>query len=426
MTCSLTLRTDRTLARAQARSRRALVATVIAPDAPQRVPRPPIDLALVLDRSGSMAGDDKLPLAKEAIRRALLQLDAGDRVALVVFDDDVALLAPLAELTPLHRALMLGALDGVEARGSTDLGGGWLRGCEQLAAALAAPRAAGAPARTVRCIVLTDGQANVGIRDAATFAQHAEALRGRGIVTSAFGVGDDFDELLLRDLARAGGGSFHFIPGAHAIAGVLTAELEDALAIVRREAVLELVVDPGIELAPLGAFPIRRREGRLFVELGDLAARQELECVFEATLPHGTEGDEVLVRASLHTAGTRDEAGASVRWRFDSHAANDAQPRDPAVDAITARFTLARAREEAARLNREGNAAAAAAAMRSAVHAFDPLAKANAEVALLRELAAAEMTEVSAPMSPAQLKRMVHDVDKTTRARDEAGRVRRR
>jgi Ca-activated chloride channel family protein len=426
MTCSLTLRTERTLARAHARSRRTLVATVVAPDVPHRAPRPPIDLALVLDRSGSMAGDAKLPLAKEAIRRALLQLDARDRVALVVFDQEVSLLAPLAELSPLHRALMLGALDGVEPRGSTDLGGGWLRGCEQLAAALAAPRAEGALARTTRCIVLTDGQANVGIRDASTFAQHAEALRGRGIVTSAFGVGDDFDELLLRDLARAGGGSFHVIPGADAIAGVLTAELEDALAIVRRDAVLELVADPGVDLQAMGAFPLRRRDGRLFVELGDLAARQELDCAFEATLPRGTVGDDVAVRALLHVAEGRDEALATLRWRLDSHAANDVQPRDAAVDAITARYRLARAREEAARHARAGDRVGAVAAMRDAVHSFAPLASTNEEIASLRDIAESELQEVSAPMSPARLKRMVHDVDKTTRARDEAGRVRRR
>ncbi|MEJ7695557.1 MAG: hypothetical protein WKF78_02630 [Candidatus Limnocylindrales bacterium] len=78
----------------------------------------------------------------------------------------------------------------MDARGSTNLSAGWLRGCEQVAERLTQEG-------VDRVLLLTDGLANVGITDAAELANHAGELRARGVTTTTFGVGNDFDEALL-------------------------------------------------------------------------------------------------------------------------------------------------------------------------------------------------------------------------------------
>src|SRR4051794_10889640 len=97
--------------------------------------RAPLDVAFVIDRSGSMAGD-KLALVKEAVNTASTLLTDDDRAAVVVYDDRVELLRGLEPATSRAKAAMRLALHGVDARGSTDLCSGWLSGCDQLAKAL--------------------------------------------------------------------------------------------------------------------------------------------------------------------------------------------------------------------------------------------------------------------------------------------------
>ncbi|HYN78042.1 MAG TPA: DUF6569 family protein, partial [Lamprocystis sp. (in: g-proteobacteria)] len=147
--------------------------------------RAPVDLALALDRSGSMGGD-KWPRACEAALTAIERLGPRDRVALVVFDDHIDTLLPLTAAGPEARLAATGALSGVGPRGSTNLGEGWLTACGLIGREATNERLS-------RCFVLTDGQANVGIVDPAELAVHAAQLLALGIRTSTFGVGDDYN-----------------------------------------------------------------------------------------------------------------------------------------------------------------------------------------------------------------------------------------
>src|SRR5690606_16078104 len=95
----------------------------------------------------------------------------------------------------------------VEARGSTNLSGGWLTACQQLAAGA---RSNGT-VRVQRSLLPTDGLANEGITNPRELVTHATELRKRGIDTTTIGVGRHFDEMLLSGLAEAGGGAFEYI-----------------------------------------------------------------------------------------------------------------------------------------------------------------------------------------------------------------------
>ena len=193
-----------------------------------------------------------------------------------------------------------------------------------------------------RCLLVTDGQANVGASDPEELARLAGAMRQRGIATSTFGVGADFDERTLQRIAEGGQGHFYFVETPQAIPDLLTSELGDSLEIVAREAALVLHVPDGVDVAPLGPFPVASAGRVVRIELGDLASGQELQLVVRLTFPAGTAGDAQVVSFAL--AAKDDALGAlsqDVTWTFAGHAENDAQRRDRVVDRAVARLYAA-------------------------------------------------------------------------------------
>lgn len=150
---NFTARTDRSLVRAGARSTRHVLLQATAPKhrtagAPKRSP---VNVAFVLDRSGSMGGT-KLALAKYAVKRALTGLAPKDRFAIVTYDDQVETVVSSTLATPANKTKALLRLQDVDARGSTDLHGGWTAGADALKAHLT-------PDGVNRCLLLTDGLA---------------------------------------------------------------------------------------------------------------------------------------------------------------------------------------------------------------------------------------------------------------------------
>ena len=216
----LRARTDRTLIRSTHRSERFVLVELDAPPATTQRKREPVNVAFVLDRSGSMGGR-KIELARRAIETAIGRLLPEDRFAVVAYDDHIDV---VVESTPASREAKDGAIGRVrriDARGSTNLGGGWLKGAEQVAMAQAAAGGSGVH----RVLLLTDGLANQGITDAAELARHAGELRAHGISMTTFGVGEDFDETLLQGMADAGGGHFYYIERPEQITDLIASEV---------------------------------------------------------------------------------------------------------------------------------------------------------------------------------------------------------
>ena len=176
-----------------------LVAPAQPADAAE-TPRAPLDLSLVIDRSGSMNGEP-LEAARESAARIVRGLRADDRVAIVAFDSSIEVVQPLTQVT--DREAIVARIKSIDARGSTDLFGGWEEGVKQLAPFTRKDRIA-------RVILLSDGQANQGlVNELEIFARVTKAA-GAGITTSTVGLGHGFNESLMTGMATAGEGVANF------------------------------------------------------------------------------------------------------------------------------------------------------------------------------------------------------------------------
>lgn len=322
------------------------------PQTIQKGDRLPVDVAFVLDRSSSMAGD-KLPLAKQAILAAVTRLTDRDRIALVVYDHEVDTLLPLMPATAGTQQALRSVLAMVEARGSTNLSGGWLQGCGQLAGSVGDEAAGTAANRIHRVILLTDGQANQGIVDPDELARHAQELRQRGITTTTLGVGVDFDGPFLSQLAEAGGGNFAFIEHPGQLAEFFARELDELVTIAARTVSVAISVPSGATLDFRNPYPIETGAGTTHIAIGDLPEASEVELIAEIIFPAAGIGTphEVVARATWRDlAGIHHEAAVPLVPVVAAPASEvDAVTADPAVREASAIQGAARLRREAAR-----------------------------------------------------------------------------
>ena len=359
---SLTLRAavDRTLIEHDQTSQRYLVLTMTAPGG--TTSRLPVNLALVVDASGSMSGT-KLARVKEAAGFALRQLTGADRAAVIAYDDEVTVVAPSTLMTAEAKVELLSRLKGVQAGGMTNLGGGWLAGCQEVA------RGQAGDGQMNRVIVLTDGLANVGMTAPDKLVEHAHQLRLRGIVTSTMGIGADFNEDLLEALARHGGGRFHYVETARHIPDCIQGELGEMLQVSARKVALEITLPTGMRCSGcLNDYVLEDTARGVRVHLGDLLASDTRHVVLELSItPQADAGRLAIAAVALYVdMATGRGADTTFPVLHVCHASGDAvaaQEADEAVSRQVALLLAAKAKDEAVRLSRLGEHAAAAATL---------------------------------------------------------------
>jgi Ca-activated chloride channel homolog len=415
---TFSVRSDRTLIRPRWHSNRFVVVDITAPVAPRTGQRPPVNLSFVLDRSGSMGGD-RIVLAAKAVEEGIARLQPEDRFSIVVYDTAVDTVMPSTLATVSARSEAMTRLRAIHPRGSTDLGSGWLRGCEQVAAHLL-------EGGVNRALLLTDGLANVGITDRSELARHAGELRARGVSTSTFGVGDHFDEALLQAMADEGGGQFHDIGTAAAIVDHITSEVGETLEVVAHDAVLELTMPEGVRVESLSRYPIRDSGGRSDILLGDLVSDQQVQVVLRLSFPFGEIGGTMpAVLAVSDRDGVLAERSARLAWQYATDRENDAQPRDREVDRIVARVFAARTRQAAVAMNRQGDFQGARSALEATARKIRGYAGSDAELKAVGAALMDEAEQMASSWAPRALKELYAQGQYDLKLRDHQGRARR-
>jgi Mg-chelatase subunit ChlD len=415
---TLRARPDRTLIRHHRRSRRFMLVEVTAPAANRTHERSPVNLSFVLDRSGSMGGH-KIRLAHRAVEEGIRRLDSRDRLSVIAYDDRVEVVVGSTPASAEAKRNALARLAAIDARGSTNLAEGWLRGCEQVAAH-------SAPDQVDRCLLVTDGLANVGITDQAELERHAAEIAQRGITTSTFGIGVDFDEQLLGAIATNGRGNFRFIEQAVQIPDFITSEVGETLDVVARDVTLEIETEPGVIVEAVGPFKSHGVAGRTVVELGDMVSEQHLDLVLRFVFPAGERGRSTSVRLVLRDRdGVLSTAPVDAVWHYSDDAACDAQPRDVSVDRAVAGRFAARARQAAVALNKSGRFAQASEELAGVGRRIRQYAGTDAELNALADELEHQTLDYAAPM-PAQALKQAHFASmNVSRGRDAMGSARR-
>ena len=265
--------------------------------------RTPLNLALVLDRSGSMSGG-KLEAVKRAARDLVLRLHPDDHVSVVAFDDQVHTVARAG--TGAEQAGLLNALMALRPGGSTNLSGGWLQGRALVQEHWAAHG-------VNRIILLTDGLANQGVTDPGTLRQLCgQALEAR-VGTTTVGVGAGFDEELLAQMAEAGAGASYYIERLDQAAGVFDEELEGLLSIAAQNLTVRLLPRDAVSVSAVHhTYPSRvDADGGLILTLGDLFAREPGEVLADFIVDGGANGAAGLAAGGASgVSGTLGAAGA--------------------------------------------------------------------------------------------------------------------
>jgi Ca-activated chloride channel homolog len=362
VTFTATAAFDRKLFWEGGESVRYLVARLRASRREDRRPdaRAPLNIALVIDASGSMSGG-KLEAAKDAALGLAARLTARDRLTVVSFASDVQVHLDAVPVTPENADRIRAEVTRLRTRGMTCLSGGWFAGVE-----CAARIAEEDPRMTPRVILLSDGHANEGVVDPGELREHAGELRLRGVLTSALGIGDGYDEQLLRGIAESGGGRLHDAELTSEISSVLLGEIDDIFGTVLEDVEVRLTVPPGVRVEVLGRDTSAAAEGGIRVPMGPIQHAVERHLVFKVTCPRAQRHDalsfEMTASGRAVDDGLRlDAGGTTVALHAVDGTTNTAQPRDAEVAAIVARTWSAHVVATAARMNRDGALAEATA-----------------------------------------------------------------
>lgn len=268
---------------------RHLLLTIETPDAlppEERVQsasgREALHLTAVLDVSGSMRGP-KIEAAKRAVQDAVARLQEGDVFSLVVFSTSVHALLQAERVDEALPGRVRGLLQELDAGGQTALCGGLETG---IASALRARQA------TNLVLLLSDGQANVGETGVEAVGCRALGARAEGITVSTLGVGHDYNEALMAEIAIDGGGRFYHLADATQIAAYLTGELGEMMSLAARGVVVTFELLPGTGLQPLSAaYPVQGHA----VTIGDIPLSTSLEVAIRVLLPPQAGGTRLPI-----------------------------------------------------------------------------------------------------------------------------------
>lgn len=212
--------------------------------------RIPVDMVVVLDRSGSMAAENRLPYAKAAISDLLARLSGEDRFGLVTFETTAQVVTPLGHVNEGFRREEQSRVLGLTPAGSTNLSGGL-----ELAETLLA---SSTPGRTRKIVLLSDGEANVGVIEPTALAAIARRASGAGKIVSTIGMGLDFNESLMASLADHGMGNYSYLENLAGLDTILTKDLSESRAVFASASGLEIRLPAGARLIDSSGYP---REG---------------------------------------------------------------------------------------------------------------------------------------------------------------------
>lgn len=330
--------------------------------------RRPLNLSLVIDRSGSMAGD-KINYTRHAAQFLVQHLGSRDILSIVLYNDKVETLLPPE---PVQRKDAINQqIDGIRVFGTTNLSGGWLEGCTQVATNQS-------PDYLNRVILMSDGLANRGVTDTPTLVSMALQKQDEGISTTAMGLGNDFNEDLMMEIAHAGGGAFYFIESPEVTPVIFKEELSGLLNVVGQNLTISITTTDHVSLVnQLNAYPMSSDSTTLSYRLGDIFGDEVKTLVLELSIPAMKSIGEAQI-ATLRFEYDEIKGDKTEHQSMELPVMVNVQPpgevpqlADPDVAESVILLKAAQARRQAVKNADAGNYKQAAEGLRSAAQEME-------------------------------------------------------
>jgi Ca-activated chloride channel family protein len=270
--------------------------------------RTPLNLAVALDRSGSMTGA-KIEKARQAAMEVVDRLAPGDIFSMTVYSDHAEVLVPAQEVEDKEE--LKTRISRIRPGGSTALYAGVQTAAAQVQRHLA-------DRRINRVILLSDGLANVGPSSPCDLRQLGRALSERGIAVTTIGVGDDYNEDLMAGLAEASDANYYYVKDTEKLPEIFAKELGELFTVAAREVRIEIICPHGVRPIGLLGRPERFEGQKAVVRLSHFALAQD-RYLFLRCVPEGARPDIARVNVSYTDElnnGAQESISEAVRIRF--------------------------------------------------------------------------------------------------------------
>jgi len=307
-----------------------------------RADAPPLNLVFLVDTSGSMMGEDRLPLARKALNVLIDQLRPQDRVAMVAYAGSAgAVLAPTDGRSKLKMRCALGAL---QAGGSTAGGQGL-----ELAYGLAKQNFTKGSVN--RVILVTDGDFNVGISDPARLKDFVADQRKSGVYLSVYGFGrGNYNDTMMQALAQNGNGVAAYVDTLNEARKLLRDDFQASLFPIADDVKIQVEFNP----ARVSEYRLIGYETRLLnredfnndqVDAGEVGAGASVTALYEIT-PAGARpsSDPLRYGDKAKPVSTSGEL-AFLKVRYKPPGATDSKLIERPIGAADTCATLAAAPE---------------------------------------------------------------------------------
>ena len=228
--------------------------------------RLPLNISVVLDRSGSMSDRGKLEYAREAMKFLVRNLESGDMLSIVTYDDAVDVVLEPAMVSDKKKIYQI--IDTIEPGGGTNLSGGMLEGCNQV-------KKNQKKGQVNRVLLISDGLANVGVTEPRQIQNLAQQRSREGITISTFGVGQYFNEKLMTGIAEYGSAFYYYIDRADKIPEIFSNELEGLLTVVGQNCSIEIKPERGVRVDRVYGYTATDSGKGQLVKMGDLVSEEK-------------------------------------------------------------------------------------------------------------------------------------------------------
>lgn len=311
----------------------------------------PVNLSIVIDRSRSMEGR-RLENALAAARGMVRRLRDGDTVSVVTYNSDADVIVPATVLDSRSRQDISFALSRVEARGHTCISCGIEAGLDTM----------GRREGVARMLLLSDGEANSGVRDVTGFRSIAQGAHRRDVVISTVGVDVEYNDRVMVAVAQASNGQHYFVENETSLPEIFDEEARALVGTVANRAEIEVDLGPGVQVLEVLGRDFTQRGTRLTVPFGAFANGVEKTLLVRLRVPRGTEGEAEVADVRLRYDDlTRERPGDCEGTLLAERTRDRAELSrlDPIVESRLARSETAEALRRANDLFREGDVAAA-------------------------------------------------------------------